>query len=235
MKIPFKIIIVILIFSISIGVFAIGNGYDMYKEALENKPLLQKIEEIKSNDNYTTIDKLPKIYLNAVVAVEDHRFYNHPGIDVIAIGRAFINDIKQMKLVEGGSTITQQLAKNIYFTQEKSFIRKIAEVFMAFDIEKVYTKDEILELYVNTSYFGNGYENIKEASMGYFGKEPKNLNDGEAIMLAGIPNAPSNYNPRANKELAKRRQEQVIESMIKYGYITKQQANVILYPKLRLY
>ena len=94
MKILFKIIIVILIFSISIGVFAIGNGYDMYKEALENKPLLQKIEEIKSNDNYTTIDKLPKIYLNAVVAVEDHRFYNHPGIDVIAIGRAFINDIK---------------------------------------------------------------------------------------------------------------------------------------------
>ena len=230
-----KIVLVIFLVFFSIGIFAIGSGYDMYKEALENMPLSQKVEEIKSDENYTKIKDLPKIYLEAVVAVEDHRFYSHPGIDIIAIARAIVNDIKAFKLVEGGSTITQQLAKNMYFTNEKSFIRKIAEMFMAFNIEKNYNKNEILELYVNTSYFGNGYENIKEASMGYFGKEPKNLNDGEAIMLAGIPNAPSNYNPRANKELAKRRQEQVIESMIKYGYITKQQANVILYPKLRLY
>ena len=227
MKILFKIIIVILIFSISIGVFAIGNGYDMYKEALENKPLLQKIEEIKSNDNYTTIDKLPKIYLNAVVAVEDHRFYNHPWIDVIAIGRAFINDIKQMKLVEGGSTITQQLAKNIYFTQEKSFIRKIAEVFMAFDIERSYTKDEILELYVNTSYFGDGYNNVREASLGYFNKEPEEWNDYESTMLAGIPNSASNDSPTNNPELAKERQKQVLDKMIKYGYLTQEEANKI--------
>ena len=227
MKTLFKIIIVILIFCISIGVFAIGSGYDMYKEALENKPLSQKIEEIKSNKNYTTIDKLPKIYLNAVVAVEDHRFYNHPGIDVIAIGRAFINDIKQMKLVEGGSTITQQLAKNIYFTQEKSFIRKIAEVFMAFDIERSYTKDEILELYVNTSYFGDGYNNVREASLGYFNKEPEELNDYESTMLAGIPNSPSNYSPTKNPELAKERQKQVLDKMIKYGYLTQGEANKI--------
>lgn len=100
---------------------------------------------------------------------------------------------------------------------------------MAFNIEKNYSKDEILELYVNTSYFGNGYENIKEASIGYFGKEPRSLNDGEAVMLAGIPNAPSNYNPRTNPELAKKRQEQVIERMIKYGYITKEESNELLY------
>ena len=106
----------------------------------------QKIDEIKSNESYVTINKLPKIYLNAVVAVEDHIFYKHPGIDIIAIGRAAINDIKVMKLVEGGSTITQQFSKNIYFTQEKSFIRKIAEVFMAFNIERNYSKEEILEL-----------------------------------------------------------------------------------------
>ena len=227
MKTFLKIILVIFIVCFSIGIFAVGSGYDMYKEALENKPLSQKIEEIKSDKNYTSIDKLPKIYLDAVVAVEDHRFYNHPGIDIIAIGRALINDIKAFELVEGGSTITQQLSKNIYFTQEKSFIRKIAEVFMAFDIERNYSKDEILELYVNTSYFGEGYTGIREASLGYFGKEPQNLSDSEAVMLAGIPNSPSNYSPTKNPELARKRKKQVLDKMIEYGYISKEEANMI--------
>lgn len=227
MKTFLKIILVIFIVCFSIGIFAVGSGYDMYKEALENMPLSQKIEEIKSDKNYTSIDKLPKIYLDAVVAVEDHRFYNHPGIDIIAIGRALINDIKAFELVEGGSTITQQLSKNIYFTQEKSFIRKIAEVFMAFDIERNYSKDEILELYVNTSYFGEGYTGIREASLGYFGKEPQNLSDSEAVMLAGIPNSPSNYSPTKNPELARKRKKQVLDKMIEYGYINKEEANMI--------
>ena len=227
MKTFLKIILVIFVVCFSIGIFAVGSGYDMYKEALDNMPLSQKIEEIKSDENYISIDKLPKIYLDAVVAVEDHRFYNHPGIDIIAIGRAAINDIKAMKLVEGGSTITQQLSKNIYFTQEKSFIRKIAEVFMAFNIEKNYSKDEILELYVNTSYFGDGYTGVREASLGYFGKEPQNLSDGEAVMLAGIPNSPSNYSPTKNPELARKRQKQVLDKMVKYEYISKEEANKI--------
>lgn len=227
MKTFLKIILVIFVVCFSIGIFAVGSGYDMYKEALDNMPLLQKIEEIRSSENYITIDKLPKIYLDAVVAVEDHRFYNHPGIDIIAIGRAAINDIKAMKLVEGGSTITQQLSKNIYFTQEKSFIRKIAEVFMAFNFERNYSKDEILELYVNTSYFGDGYTGVREASLGYFGKEPQNLSDSEAIMLAGIPNSPSNYSPTKNPELARKRQKQVLDKMVKYKYISKEEANKI--------
>ena len=227
MKTFLKIILVIFVVCFSIGIFAVGSGYDMYKEALDNMPLSQKIEEIKSDENYISIDKLPKIYLDAVVAIEDHRFYNHPGIDIIAIGRAAINDIKAMKLVEGGSTITQQLSKNIYFTQEKSFIRKIAEVFMAFNIEKNYSKDEILELYVNTSYFGDGYTGVREASLGYFGKEPQNLSDSEAVMLAGIPNSPSNYSPTKNPELARKRQKQVLDKMVKYEYISKEEANKI--------
>ena len=227
MKTFLKIILVIFVVCFSIGIFAVGSGYDMYKEALDNMPLSQKIEEIRLSENYITIDKLPKIYLDAVVAVEDHRFYNHPGIDIIAIGRAAINDIKAMKLVEGGSTITQQLSKNIYFTQEKSFIRKIAEVFMAFNIERNYSKDEILELYVNTSYFGDGYTGVREASLGYFGKEPQNLSDSEAIMLAGIPNSPSNYSPTRNPELARKRQKQVLDKMVKYKYISKEEANKI--------
>ena len=112
-----KILLVIFLIFASIGIFAIGSGYDMYKEALRNMPLSQKIEKIRSDENYTKIDQLPKIYLNAVIAVEDHRFHKHQGIDIIAIVRAMINDIKAFKLVEGGSTITQQLAKNIYFTR----------------------------------------------------------------------------------------------------------------------
>ena len=121
---------------------------------------------------------------------------------MIAIGRATINDIKELDFVEGGSTITQQLAKNIYFTQEKQITRKIAEVFMAFDIEKNYEKDEILELYLNTSYYGDGYYTIKEACKGYFNKELNEMTDYECILLAGIPNAPSIYAPTKNPELA---------------------------------
>ena len=227
MKTFLKIVLVVFIVCFSIGIFAIGSGYDMYKKALENMPLSQKIDEIKSNESYVTINKLPKIYINAVISVEDHRFYTHPGIDIIAIGRAAINDIKAMSYVEGGSTITQQLAKNMYFTQEKKMVRKIAEVFMAFKIEGEYEKDEILELYINTAYFGNGYDTVKEASEGYFNKQPEDLSDGEAVMLAGIPNSPSNYSPTENPELAKQRQKQVLEKMVKYEYLSSEEAKEI--------
>ena len=231
MKLLKKIIIVIILISISIGLLFVGNGYNMYKEAIEKITLDEKVSEIKKKDNYTKLSELPKIYIDAVISVEDHRFYKHPGIDIIAIGRAAFNDIKAMSYVEGGSTITQQLAKNIYFTQEKKMERKIAEVFMAFKIESSYDKDEILELYLNTAYFGNGYNTVKEASKGYFGKEPKEMTDGEAIMLAGIPNAPSVYNPNVNPKLAKERQKQVADKMVKYGYITEEKENEILEEK----
>ena len=167
------------------------------------------------------------MYQNAVVSVEDHRFFNHPGIDIIAIGRAVVNDIRAMSLVEGGSTITQQLAKNIYFTQEKKFTRKIAEIFMSFEIEKHYSKNDILELYINTCYFGNGYYSIKDASLGYFNKEPQNMSDAENILLAGIPNAPSIYSPYENFALSKQRQKQVLASMVKNEYLTEEEANKI--------
>ncbi len=228
MKTFLKIIFVIVLVSLSIGLLVIGNGYNMYKEAIQNEPLEQKVEEIKQKINYTQINEVPKIYQNAVIAVEDHRFYSHNGIDIIAIGRAFVNDIKAMSFVEGGSTITQQLAKNIYFTQEKKITRKIAEMFMAFEIEKNYSKEEILELYLNTSYFGDGYYTVKEASLGYFGKEPNKMTDSESIMLAGIPNAPSVYSPTKNPELAKERQKQVVEKMVKYGYLEESEAIEIL-------
>lgn len=223
-----KFLIILILILTSLGLLIIGNGYNMYKEAIQEMPIQEKVEEIRQKENYTKLSELPQIYINAVISVEDHRFYEHNGIDVIAIGRAIINDIKAMSFVEGGSTITQQIAKNEYFTQEKKITRKVAEVFVAFELEKQYTKNEILELYINTIYFGNGYYNIKDAAKGYFGKSITNLSDSECIMLAGIPNAPSVYAPTQNPELAKQRQKQVAEKMVKYGYLTEEEKDKIL-------
>lgn len=228
MKKIVKFLIILILILTSLGLLIIGNGYNMYKEAIQEMPIQEKVEEIRQKENYTKLSELPQIYINAVISVEDHRFYEHNGIDVIAIGRAIINDIKAMSFVEGGSTITQQIAKNEYFTQEKKITRKVAEVFVAFELEKQYTKNEILELYINTIYFGNGYYNIKDAAKGYFGKSITNLSDSECIMLAGIPNAPSVYAPTQNPELAKQRQKQVAEKMVKYGYLTEEEKDKIL-------
>lgn len=228
MKILKKVLFVAILIVISISCIIIQSGYNMYKEALKEMPLDKKVASIRAKENYTKIDEVPNMYKNAVISVEDHRFYKHSGIDVIAINRALFNDIKAMDFVEGGSTLTQQLSKNIYFTQEKKITRKIAEIFMAFKIEKAYNKDEILELYLNTSYFGDGYYTVKEASKGYFNKEPNEMTDYESILLAGIPNAPSIYSLTKNPELAKQRQKQVIDKMIEYGYLTQNEANEIL-------
>lgn len=148
-----------------------------------------------------------------MVAVEDHRFYDHMGVDVIATGRAVINDIKAMDFVEGGSTITQQLAKNMYFSQEKTLDRKAAEMFMALKIEREYSKEEILEAYINSIYYGEGYYSLREASLGYFGKEPWDMTDDECTLLVGVPNAPAVYAPSVDMEMARKRQQQVLSMM----------------------
>lgn len=202
----------------------IMDGYHMYRDAVAEVSLEDKVASIRSKENYTTFDELPEIYVDAVLSVEDHRFYNHPGIDVIAIGRAVFNDIKAGAFVEGGSTVTQQLAKNMYFSQEKELVRKVAEVLVAFDLERNYSKNEILELYVNTIYYGNGYYCVRDASNGYFGKEPEDMTDYESTLLAGIPNAPSCYAPTVSQELAARRQQQVLDRLVKCGYFTEERA-----------
>lgn len=227
MKKVLKVVVVIMLFFLSIVILLVGNGYSMYKQVLERRPLDEQVELIKLKENYTKIEELPKMHIDAIIAVEDHRFYTHNGIDIISIVRAAVNDLKAMDFVEGGSTITQQLAKNMYFTQDKKITRKIAEAFMAFELEKKFDKDEILELYLNTSYFGDGYYTVKEACRGYFNKEISEMTDYECILLAGIPNAPSVYAPTKNPDLAKQRQKQVMEKMIKHGYLTQEEAGRI--------
>ena len=200
------------------------QGYQIYQEVIDGEPLSDKVEEIRSKPKYTPLSQLPDTYKNAVVAVEDKRFYKHGGIDLISTGRAVFINLKEKKLAEGGSSITQQLAKNMYFSQEKTFLRKVAELFVAFELEKNYTKDEILELYVNTIYYGNGYYCVRDASNGYFGKEPEDMTDYESTLLAGIPNAPSCYAPTVSQELAARRQQQVLDRLVKCGYFTEERA-----------
>ena len=224
------ILLLIIVIAIAGGILAY-KGHKIYKDVLEKTSVADKVTQIKSQENYTELKDLPDFYKNAVIAVEDRRFYEHGPIDPIAIARAVFVNIKSWELQEGGSTITQQLAKNIYFTQEKSALRKVAEMYMAYEIEKNCDKDTILELYLNTSYFGDGYYCVKDASEGYYGKEPKDMNRNEASMLAGIPNAPSAYCPTKHLNLAKQRQVQVLDKMVKYKFITEQDKTEILNEK----
>ena len=163
-----------------------------------------------------------------VLAAEDHRFYRHNGIDLFAIAEAFMRDVRERRLAAGGSTITQQLCKNQFFTQQKLFTRKIAEVFMVRKLEQHCSKDEILELYINSIYYGSGYYNLADAATGYFGKQIVELTAWECTLLAGIPNAPSVYAPTKNPGLALQRQQQVLDAMVEYGYLTCKEADEIL-------
>ncbi|WP_461810156.1 transglycosylase domain-containing protein [Faecalimonas sp.] len=227
-KIIKYILICIIIVVVGSSSYLIYSGYSMYKDVVQVVSVEDKVAEIRSKKQYTPVDELPQIYKDAIISVEDHRFYFHPGIDILATARAALHDIQAMSLVEGGSTITQQLAKNLYFTQEKKFVRKVAEVFVAIEMERKYTKDEILELYVNSIYFGNNCYCVKDASLTYFGKLPKDMTNYESTLLAGIPNAPSVYSLDVNPTLAKQRQRQVIQKMIEFGYLTQKEANLII-------
>ena len=214
------VILAVIIVATVIGVF-VYQGYNMYKEALAESSMQERIEKIRSKSDYLRIDLISKDFKNAIIAIEDHRFESHGAVDFISIGRAIFRNITSGSFDEGGSTITQQLAKNTFFTQERKFTRKIAEIFAAIDLENAYSKDEIIEMYMNTIYFGDGYYGINAASHGYFDKTPLELTFDEATLLAGIPNAPSIYSLSNNPNLARQRQKYVIQSMIEYGFISE--------------
>ena len=228
MKIFKRIIITLFVLIVVAGLGVGMYGYTLYEDKLYEQPLADKVNDVKIDVNFVSINEVPDDYINAIIAVEDHRYYDHGAIDIIGLGRALFTNIKNGEMQEGGSTITQQVAKNLYFIEEDNvFRRKIAEMFMAIDIENNYNKEDILELYINTIYFGDGYYGIKEACASYLNKEPKDMNLAESTMMAGVPNAPSVYAPTANKELCKQRQNKVISSMVDHGYISREQADSI--------
>lgn len=166
------------------------------------------------------IEQIPMSLQNAFVATEDNRFYEHKGIDPQGILRAIYNNIRSDGIAEGGSTITQQLAKNAYLTQEQTYRRKIQEAFLAIQLERQYTKQEILEMYLNQIYFGQGAYGVEAAARTYFNKDVEQLDLAECALIAGIPKSPNYYSPFNNLEASRSRRNTVLEQMYKYGYIT---------------
>ncbi len=213
---------VLIAFTITLIFISIGNigitGYLKYKDVVYNVGIEDKILQIKSSKDYIKISDISSDFLNAIVSIEDHRFYEHNGLDFVGIIRATVKNIKEAKIVQGGSTITQQLVKNIYLDEDKNYSRKVAEVFLVNKIEKNYSKEDILEIYVNIIDYGNGYTGIKDASEGYFNTNPSDLNYEEATILAGIPQYPDGYNLTKYYERALARQQLVIEAINKYKY-----------------
>lgn len=170
------------------------------------------------------LSEIPKVLQDAVIATEDHRFYQNSGIDFVGILRSIVADLVHGSPVQGASTITEQLAKIHYLNNQKSLTRKIKEIILGLEIAHAYTKSEILDDYLNQVYLGQGAFGVQAASLTYFGKPVKDINLAQAALLAGLPQAPSYYDPFTNFKAAKARQAQVLANMVKYGYITPAQA-----------
>jgi len=168
----------------------------------------------------TPLADTPQSLTQAVIAVEDARFFEHPGLDVIGILRATLTNLRRGGRVEGASTITQQLARSLFLSPERTFVRKFKELILAYKIEVILSKEQILEMYLNQIYFGQGAYGVAAASQTYFGKDPGALNLAESALLAGLPKSPNNYSPYKYPERAKKRQEHVLARMEEAGFIT---------------
>jgi penicillin-binding protein 1A len=173
---------------------------------------------------FVPLQQIPAALRNAIIAVEDARFYSHFGVDVRGILRAAYANFRHGRVVEGGSTITQQLAKVLFLTPDRSFSRKVKEALLAFELEKRYSKDRLLELYLNQVYMGHGAFGVEAAARMYFGKSVQDLTLPEAAMLAALPRSPGNYSPFERPELAQRRRAIVVGRLLEHGYISEAEA-----------
>jgi penicillin-binding protein 1A len=200
---------------------------DDYRPALPtimfDKDSLEVSRFYTENREIISIDQVPRQVINAVLAIEDANYYQHKGLDYIGIFRAFLKNLQAGKVVQGGSTITQQVAKSLLLTRERKYSRKIKEAILARRMNKRFTKDEILEIYLNQTYFGHGSYGIESASESYFQKHVWELSLPEMALLAGLPKAPSTYDPSRNPERAKERRDLVLERMAKENFITEQE------------
>ncbi len=213
-------IIVCILILLSLFIYV---GYSEYKEAKLELPIEELVESIQEWDSYVSVDEISVDLKHAVVAIEDHRFYQHEGLDFYSIVRSAYYNFVEKKIVGGGSSITQQLAKNLYFDYTQSYTRKISEAFMAFHLESLYSKDEILTLYLNVIYYGDDYYGISEASSGYFNKTPIELTLFESSLLAGLPQSPSNYALSNHYDIAIIRQVDVLNAMLEHAYINEEE------------
>ena len=191
-------------------------------------------QEREKND-FVELSNISDYVKNAIVSIEDKNFYNHKGFDYLRIAKAMFVNLKSKKIKEGASTISQQYIKNLYLTFDKTWERKIQEALLTLELETHYSKNEILEGYLNTIDFGAGNYGIKEASKYYFNKEPKDLTLAESSIIVGIPKNPSYYNPVAHYENAKERQKDVLYSMVKNKLISTDEMNKAYNEELKLY
>ncbi|MBU4259596.1 MAG: PBP1A family penicillin-binding protein [Desulfobacteraceae bacterium] len=238
------IVLIILLSSIAIGgiYFYLSKDLPKISSLTDYRPPI--ITTVYSDDNrkiaefykerriILSLSEMPKVLIDAFIAAEDARFFKHKGIDFLSIIRAYFKNIEAGAIVQGGSTITQQVTKSFLLTPEKNYTRKIKEVILAYRIDKKFTKEEILFLYLNQIYLGHGAYGVEAASENYFGKSAKDLNLAECAILAGLPQAPSRYSPFRNPEKAKQRQIYVLNRMIAEGYITNIQATEAINTKL---
>src|SRR6478609_9294141 len=183
--------------------------------------------------NLTPIDQIPAVMKNAVLSIEDARFYEHSGVDYKGMLRAALANLGRAKS-QGASTITMQVARNVYLSSEKTFTRKLSEVLLTFKLEHMLSKDQILEIYMNQIFLGNRAYGFAAASEAYFGKPMKDLSIAEAAMLAGLPKAPSAYNPVSNPTRARTRQLYIIERMEDNGFITAEEAQAAKKQELKI-
>ncbi len=186
-----------------------------FKESLESRVHREK---------FVPYDKIPDLLKKGIIATEDRRYYDHGAVDIIGVARAFITNSMAGETLEGGSTIAQQTVKNIFLSNDRTMTRKLEELALAVQLERNYSKEEILELYLNTIYFGHGAYGVGEASRVYFGKEPKNLDLSQCAMLAGLPQAPSAYDPISHPQEGAKRMTTVLALMAQEGYITPEEA-----------
>lgn len=182
------------------------------------------LERRIDRSKFVPFEDIPKVMQDAIVAAEDRRFYDHGAVDPVGIARAAWTNYQAGETVEGGSTISQQVVKNLFLSQERTFLRKGEEMVLAMLMERHYTKDQILELYLNTTYLGHGAYGISEASRVYFHKKAEDLTLEEAALLAGLPQAPSAYDPIDHPGEAKKRQRTVLSLMAAQGVISPEDA-----------
>ena len=170
-------------------------GYQIYQDKIQEQSLSERVNQLKSKEDYVTLDQISPIYKEAVLESEDRRFYQHGPVDYYGLARAMLTNLTTFSFKEGGSTITQQLSKNLCLSFEKDLSRKFAEVFIARDLEKMYSKDEILEMYLNITYLGEGNYGIQAASQYYYHIDAIDLNKQQCDILVKTLKRPSVYNP----------------------------------------
>ena len=219
MKYIRKIIITALLTIIVLVSMYMGISYVYYKTITADKPITQVVEQVHTKEHYVSYDQLPETLVHATVSIEDRRFYYHNGVDFIGVGRAIISQFSSKYARSGGSTITQQTAKNLYDMFSFNPLNKGCQMWMAWELEDLYSKEEILAIYMNIINYGDNHEGIYEASTGYFGVEPIYLTDAQSTLLAGIPQSPSYYQLSTGYDQAKTRQYSVLQAMVQSDYL----------------